>query len=127
MNSSLLSKLVQNLLCSHFSFSHPPVLVPCSPFPVLVTSQCFTVTVRPRRKTAKFYLNSSLLSKLVQNLLCSHFSFSHPPVLVPCSPFPVLVTSQCFTVTVRPRRKTAKFYFYGGLKHMTTTFFFLSF
>ena len=69
--------------------------------------------------------NPSLLSNLVsKSLFCSHFSFSHPPLLVPCSPFPVLVTSQCFTVTCDQGVKLPNFTFYGGLEHMTTIFFF---
>ena len=40
-----------------FHFPVPLALVLCSPFPVLVTFQFFAVIIRPRRETAKFYVN----------------------------------------------------------------------
>ena len=68
--------------------------------------------------------NPSPLSNLVsKSLFFSHFSFSHPPLLVPCSPFPVLVTSQCFTVTCDQSVTLPNFTFYGGLEHITTILF----
>ena len=73
---------------------HPPPEGGAAPF-IFLQDVTKTRNEHEERENKKWEkkkpnFNPSLLSNLVsKSLFCSHFSFSHPPLLVPCSPFPV--------------------------------------